>query len=45
MFERINRPTRIRSEGEQVKHQRRRDERERQEQRGQGRTNKRAYAG
>lgn len=45
MFERIDRPTRIRSEGEQIKHQRRQDERKRQEQRGQGRTNKRAYAG
>lgn len=41
MFERITRPTRIRSEGEQVKYQRRQDERKRQEQRGQGRRDKR----
>lgn len=40
MFERIQSPTRIRSEGEQVKHQRRQDERKRQERRGQGRKDK-----
>lgn len=45
MFERINRPERIRSEGEEVKYQHRKDERDRQEQRGRGRTNKRAYVG
>lgn len=41
MFERIQRPTRIRSEGEQVKHQRRQEIRQRQEERGQSRRNKR----
>lgn len=43
MFERIQSPTRVRSEGEQVKHQRRQDERKRQAQRGDGRKGKRAW--
>lgn len=41
MFERIQRPNRIRSEGEQVKYQRRQEIRQRQEERGQSRRNKR----
>ncbi|MNJ09297.1 hypothetical protein D3C77_34390 [compost metagenome] len=41
MFERIQKPTRVRSEGEQVKQQRRLDERARQEGRGKARKEKR----
>jgi hypothetical protein len=41
MFERIVSPTRVRSEGEQVKQQRRQDDRRRQDQRGRSRQEKR----
>ena len=45
MFERIKSPNRIRSEGEEIKYRRRKEERKRHERRGQDRKDKQsAYA-